>query len=166
MSGEASTFKFVIDDAAVRDLFRRAPEVLTTKLRQLIEGNSIDVQREMMVEAPAGVNVGRGGLRGSVRYTFNVGELSSEIKPGVPYADPVETGSRPHWVSVRAGTPLYEWAVKKNINPFALQKSIAAKGTMPHPYIKPTYEKMSPKVQRDIEDGITKLVENWNNGRI
>ena len=56
---------FKIEDANVRALFERAPAEVTRRLKSLVEGAAIDVQREMRIAAPVAVT---GQLRGSIRY--------------------------------------------------------------------------------------------------
>ena len=84
---------FKLDDAQVRRLVERAPATCLNRLRQLVEGAAIDVQREMMIQAPVGVG-GGAGLRGSIRYTFSAAQLRADVGPNVPYAEAVEQGSR------------------------------------------------------------------------
>jgi len=152
-----------LDDRQVVRLFQRAPGAVTLRLRQLIEGAAIDVQREMRIRANVGVT---GNLRRSVRYTFNAAALRAVIEPAAQYAEYVEKGTRPHMVSVAEGTPLRAWAKLKGINPFALKASIARKGTKAHPFVEPTYKKMKPKVEGDIRRGLIRLVEDMNNARV
>src|SRR4051794_15076468 len=115
---------FRLDDAQVRRLVQQAPAAVLNRLRQLIEGAAIDIQREMRIQAPAGVG-GGAGLRGSIRYKFSPLALRADVGPNVPYAAAVEEGSRAHWVSVREGSPLRRWAKLKGLNPYAVQRSIA-----------------------------------------
>jgi len=152
-----------VDDQQVVRLFQRAPAAITLRLRQLVEGGAIDVQREMRIAANVGVT---GNLRRSVRYRFNPWKLEAVIEPAAQYAEPVEYGSRAHYVSVAEGTPLRAWAKLKGINPYALQASIAKKGTKPHPFVEPTYRKMKPKVEGDVIHGLSRLVEDMDNARI
>jgi hypothetical protein len=156
---------FKLDDAQVRRLVQRAPAAVLAQLRQLIEAAAIDIQREMIMQAPVGVG-GGAGLRGSIRYKFSPTQLRAQVGPNVPYAAAVEQGSRPRWVSVREGSPLRRWARLKGINPYAVQRSIARKGTRPHPYVKPTYNRMKPIVERDIADGMVKLVRRLDSAGI
>jgi hypothetical protein len=44
-----------LDDRQVVRLFQRAPGAVTLRLRQLIEGAAIDIQREMRIRAGVGV---------------------------------------------------------------------------------------------------------------
>lgn len=152
---------FVIDDVRVRELFQRAPAMVTSRLKSLVEAAAIDVQREMRIAAPVAVT---GQLRGSIRYVVSPLQVHAVIKPEVKYAEGVEYGTKPRRVSVAEGTPLLAWAKLKGINPYALQKSIARKGTKPHPFVEPTYRKMKPVVESDIASGMTKLVEELNHG--
>jgi hypothetical protein len=104
-----------------------------------------------------------------VRYKLDLGGLRAEVKPTVPYADAVETGSKPHWIPLSAieqGQPLGDWAKLKGVPAEALRFSIARKGTKAHPYIKPTYDAMKPGVEKDIATGIAQFAQEMNDGRI
>jgi phage gpG-like protein len=158
-----SAMQIRIDDRELRAMLGRAPEVVAVRLRQLVEGSAIDVQREMRIAAPVAVT---GQLRNSITYVLHPRDLRAEIGPNVNYGAPVEYGTKPHRVSVAPGTPLRKWAQLKGINPYALQNSIARKGTKPHPFVAPTYRKMKPRVESDIAKGIAKLVEDLSRGGI
>jgi hypothetical protein len=151
------------DARDVKRVFNAYPVQSVKRLNQLIEGGAIDVQREMRMA----VNVGATGeTRRSINY--KTGNLSAEISSNL---DPrriaaLEKGSRPHWTSARPGSPLHKWATHKGINPYAVQKSIAAKGTKAHPFIKPTFQKMRGPVERDILQGFGQFIGEVNNGRI
>lgn len=148
-----------IDDTSVQEMFGRAQVELKTKVRQLIEGAAIDIQREMRLVAPVAVT---GDLRKSVRYSFSVAQLRAEVSPNVPYARDVERGGKPRYESVKPGSSLRKWAELKGLNPYAVRNSIAKKGTKPHPFVEPTYDKMKPKVEADVRDGIASMVEGLN----
>ncbi len=152
-----------IDDANVRAMLNRAPGEVTVRVRQLIEAGAIDVQREMRLAAPAAVT---GNLRRSITYVLSPRALRAEIAPRTKYGAYVEEGRGPRLVSVAPGTPLRQWAELKGINPYALQTSIARKGTKAHPFVEPTYRKMKPRVESDIAKGIAKLVEDLSRGGI
>ena len=152
-----------IDAAGVRRLFERAPGAAQARMRRLIEGAAIDVQREMTIAANVGVT---GHLRRSVRYQFSAPLMRAEVTPEANYAEAVEYGTRPHWVSVKPGSSLYQWARLKGINPYALQRSIARKGTKPHPFVKPTYVKMQPRVVNDVSAGITQFARELDNASV
>lgn len=154
-----------IDDAQVRRMVQAAPGLVVKRLRNLVEGGAIDIQGEMRRAAPAGVG-GGAGLRGSIRYAFNAMNLSALVAPTVDYAQSVEEGAKPHWTSVAPGSSLRAWANLKGISPYAVQRSIAKKGTKAHPYVKPTYEKMGPVIKRNAERDIASLAKDLNDGRL
>lgn len=152
-----------VDAKQVTELFKRAPEATTRVIRQLVEGSAIDVQRELIRVTPVGVT---GAMRRSVQYKFSATQMQAVIEPNVKYAESVEYGGRPRWVSVKPGTPLAQWARLKGINPYALQHSIARKGTKAHPFVTPTYNKMKPKVLNDIAAGLAQYAKELDNGNI
>ena len=150
-----TAMRITVDDSQVIALFNRAPEAIRRTIGQLVEGAAIDIQREMRIIAPIAVT---GDLRRSIRYTYSAATLSAVIEPAANYAEDVEQGRKAHFVSVAEGTPLRAWAKLKGINPYALQNSIAKKGTKAHPFVQPTFEKMKPKVENDIASGIARLI--------
>jgi hypothetical protein len=154
---------FKLDDAQVKRLVERAPAAVLNHMRRLIEGAAIDVQREMRIQAPIAVT---GQLRGSVRYKFNAMALRAEISPNVPYGSAIEEGRGPRKVSVAEGSPLRKWAEFKGLNPYAVQKSIAKKGTKANPFIQRTYNRMKPIVEKDIEEGMVALIRSLDNGGV
>lgn len=158
MATTNDSVKITLDDTKVREMLAKAPQETKMTVRRLLERAGIDVMSEMRQHAPVAVT---GDLRRSAHYFFQ-SENEVAVEPTAKYAEAVEKGSKPHWVSVRPGTPLFRWAMQKGISPFALQWSIAHKGTKPHPFIQPTYDIMEPQVQRLFTDGITELVGRLN----
>lgn len=126
------------------------PAVLTKQLGLA----SILAKATMREKAPVGVGGDKDGLKGSIGVTLIPEALSSEIKPTMPYADAVETGSKPHWIPHGPDSALAAWAKLKGINVYALAASIAKKGTKPHPYIEPTYEEVAPGVIALFASGV------------
>jgi hypothetical protein len=161
MAGSDLSIRIDIDQ--VSRVFAVAPQLAQARMRLLIDASAVDVQRELRIAAPVGSS---GNLRRAIRYTYNPSSISAEITPEAPYTDAVEFGSRPHWTSARPGTSLAKWANMKGINPYAVQRSIATKGTKAHPFVRPTYNKMRPRVERDINAGINRFVEEVNNGQV
>ncbi|SIS11370.1 HK97 gp10 family phage protein [Williamsia sterculiae] len=160
---DAVQFNIKIDQQQVADLFRRAPAAAVARFSKMTLRNAIRIQREMRERAGVGVT---GDLRRSVTYTIDTHGLSAEIRPTASYAEAVEWGSPPRHVSAAPGTPLARWADQKGLNPYAVQASIAAKGTVAHPFIRPTYDAMRPVVERDMADDVAAFVREMNNGRV
>lgn len=152
-----------VDTKQVERMLKKAPALTRRRLGQIVERGAIEVQREMRVAAPVAVT---GDLRRSVKYTFNATSLSAVIEPEAKYAAAVENGARPHWPPYRAGTPLAQWAKKKGMNAYLLARSIAKKGTKPHPFVKPTYDKMKPTIERNLQQGVAQLARELDSGRI
>lgn len=149
---------FYIDDAAVRRTFTLYPEASARKLNQLIEGGAVDVQRAIRIAAP----VHDGRYRQSVGYSLNRAKFQATVGPSVKYAEPVEKGSRPHWVSVKRGSSLRKWADDKGINPYAVQRSIARKGTRAQWIVRDVYRDKKPEVIRDVVGGFARFVSEVN----
>lgn len=156
----SGTFKVDVDSKAVSQMLEKAPDETNKTIHSLLIGAGIDVSAELRRKAPVGVT---GDLRGSTHYYFS-SSSTVVVEPTADYSDAVEKGSVPHWVSVKPGTALYAWATQKGIPPYALQRSIATKGTKAHPFIEPTWRIMEPKVTDDFNKGIDDLMERLTNG--
>ena len=67
------------------------------------------------------------------------------------YAAAVEFGSVPHWAPI---APLKQWAKRKLGDEgaaYAVQKTIAKKGTKPKPFLRPAYMKVIPGYKKKIK---------------
>lgn len=158
--------KVTVDSEQVRRTFSAYPAQSVRVLHRLIESSAIDVQRKMREEAPVGAT---GDLRRSIKYRMDRVNLGAEIWPDISYAPYVESGTRPHWTSIKEGTSLRKWAKHKGFDEAGmrnLQLSIAAKGTKANPFVKPTFDTMKPRVERDIISGFGRFVERVNQGNI
>lgn len=155
------TMTIDVDSTQVRAMLRAAPAKVNSRLVRTLNIGAIQTQRELRIAAQVGVT---GDLRKSVKYAVDEQALTAEIGPTAKHANPVEFGSRPHWVSVAQGSPLRDWADAKGINPYAVQRSIAKKGTKPNPFVKPTYTLMEPRISRLFDNEIEALTKELNNG--
>lgn len=81
--------------------------------------------------------------------------LEVEVGPTVKYAIYVHRGTKPHWVSARHLAP---WAKAKGLNVYALQKSIAKKGTKANPFMDRTAKRAEKGVQRIFDEEIDKII--------
>jgi len=102
-------------------------------------GGSIQVQRQAR-----SVKLSR-RLRGqAARVTYIVGTP-------LRYAASVEFGSVPHWAPIG---PLKQWAKRKLGDEgaaYAVQKTIAKRGTKPQPFLRPAYLKVIPGYKKKIK---------------
>lgn len=147
-----------VDSQQVQEMLRLAPKRTTAKLTRILNLVAIETEREMRIKSP----VHDGELRRSVKH--QVTGLTATIGPTAKYANFVELGTRPHWTSARPGTPLYKWATDKGISPYAVQRSIARRGTKPHPFVAPTVKLMEPRIIGRFEKGIDELTRELGNG--
>ena len=74
--------------------------------------------------------------------------------PKMAYAPFVEFGTKAHFPPIAAIT---DWANSKGINPYALQKSIGAKGMKAHPFFIPAVEEGTPKIQEYFRVALAKI---------
>ncbi|MGB3822429.1 MAG: hypothetical protein WA972_05665 [Rhodococcus qingshengii] len=146
-----------VDTAKVEQMLVMAPEKLNAAMRRALKLSTIETQREMRMKVNVGVT---GDVRNSIRA--DVTGLTGTVGPTAKHALPLETGSRPHWVSIREGSPLRKWADMKGIPARAVQLSIARKGTKPHPFVQPTATLMEPRIQRYFDQGIDKVIGELN----
>ena len=104
------------------------------------------------------VPVFRGALKRSIREDVEYSNKTVEgiVQATEPYAKGVEFGTKPHAVSAVA---LSRWAKSKGINPYALAKSIARKGTRAQPFMVPAFEQSKKKIIKIFQDTINYLLE-------
>ena len=129
-----------IDDEtayAAYEVQRIAAEKAPHNLGRL--GGSIQVQKQSKL-----VGYSR-RLRGqAARVTYIVGTA-------LKYAAAVEFGSVPHWAPIG---PLKQWAKRKlgdESAAYAVQKTIAKRGTKPKPFLRPAYMKVIPGYKKKIK---------------
>lgn len=158
-------YSITMDVSGVVSVLGAAAERLPLVLLEQLGIVSELAKKTMQNKAPEGVG-GDKGLRGSIEVEINKPLLTAKIQPTARYADAVEKGSKPHWVSAKEGSPLERWAELKGLNVYAVQRSIAKKGTKAHPYIEPTYREIEPIVPVKFGLAISAFVNEVNYGRL
>jgi HK97 gp10 family phage protein len=148
-----------VDSRQVQMMLKVAPDKVNDRLKRVLNVVAIETQREMRIAAPVAVT---GDLRQSVKW--DVTGLTATIGPTAKHAEFVEKGTRPHWTSARPGSSLYKWASLKGISPYAVQRSIALKGTKAHPFVEPTHTLMEPRIIRRFDSEIEKLTSELSDG--
>ena len=138
----------------IREVFRTYPVVANQEINKgLLKSGKLIVSTEKR-EVPIGVT---NHLRQSIgmRLVRN----SIIIVPKKKYAISVHEGTRPHYVSVsNPRSPLRIWAIKKGINPYALQKSIMRKGTKANPFVDRTVNMTNMKVRKIFVNVLEKII--------
>ena len=129
-----------------------APDKIIETMHRSLARSAIKTQDLFRVKMPVGVT---SFLRQHVTYHWN-NRLSVTVEPTAPYAEYVEFGTRPHWTSVHN---LESWARLKGIDPYALQRSIAKKGTKPHPYLAFVSLHAAKFATDDMEKSLNKTIK-------
>lgn len=144
-----------IDSEAVQKAIRQAPESALQRIHNALQETAVESQRFYRQNMPTGVT---GFLRRSVHFAFQ-NRVTVKVEPSAPYADYVESGTRPHWTSVHN---LERWANLRGINPYALQHSIASHGTKAHPYQDKTYKQTARYADIVFHGEMSDFVRRFN----
>jgi hypothetical protein len=103
----------------------------------------------LLVEADARRNVRHDTRRLMNSITHEVAgrgtRLVGRVGPSVRYGLYVERGSRPHWPPRAA---LEGWARRHNVAVFAVQRSIARRGTRARPFLVPAFLRNAERIVR------------------
>lgn len=113
-------------------------------LRRYFEGVTRDFRQEARSRAP----VDRGVLQRDHVSEVDIRALPlwGDVFVDNPTAIYVARGTRPHWAPVGA---LIGWAARHGMNPYALQRSIAKRGTRPNPWFENAVDQAAPSIMRD-----------------
>ena len=155
-----------VDTKGLDRLIARYRPELQERIRKILNDGSIIVQREMRLKAPQGVS--QRGIRETIVYEVNNGY--AVIRPSASYAIWVEKGrlpgKMPPWrAEWKGGEGFVRWADAHGIPPFVLARSIARKGTRPKWFVRESYRKTKPQVERYAAVQINKLVAELNRGK-
>ena len=154
----ATNIRIQVDDKQLRQALRIAPNRIINAMHKSLTNTAIETQNNFKIEIRKNGSINTGRLWQKIPYVFH-NKLSVTVGPSMPYAIFVEKGTKPHWTSVREGTSLRDWADKKKINPYALQRSIARKGTKAHPFEKKVADKTVRFAQRDMQHQLDKTIK-------
>lgn len=111
------------------------PATLATEVRTAMTAGSLLI--EGSARSLAGKDTGRNA--GSITHNISGGgaNLTSKIGPSTAYGYYAEKGRKPGRMPPISA--IEGWANRHGINPYVLAKSIARKGTKPHPYMVPAF---------------------------
>lgn len=118
------------------------PGMVDGPINRFLDRGAITIQGKARGKAP--VDTGR--LRNSIG--IESGPRERTIGPNVHYGPYVEFGTRPHWPPVSALSP---WAERHGMNPYAVQRAIAARGTKAQPYLGPAAEESIPVLRSLVQ---------------
>lgn len=126
----------------LRKLAEKSPAIVEKHVNQAINRSLLRILRREKQVAPFGVS---GQLRD--RWSIILSRFAGILTSGVDYSVAVHEGTRPHFVSPES---LKQWAAKKGLNPYAVSKSIAKKGTKANPFFKGAVEDTSKDVNKEF----------------
>jgi hypothetical protein len=113
---------------------RRSPAVVAAAQAQAMEASLLLLERD----ARRGARQDTRRLMNSITHAVagRGTTLTGRVGPSVGYGLYVERGSRPHWPPIAA---LVGWARRHGVSPYAVQRSIARKGTRARPFLLPAF---------------------------
>lgn len=138
---------------ALKSAFKQSPETVAHHIRNMSAELALYLEGQSKDRAPTDTS----RLKGSINTQLNIGPggLGAIVATGTNYAAAVHEGSRPHWTSVKN---LADWARRKGISPYAVQKAIAKHGTKPHPFMKDAVNENETTIQKIADANITAAV--------
>lgn len=136
----------------------KAERIVVGSLREALNKASGLLYRAVLDETPTST----GTLKKAMARDFPE-PLAARIFPQVQYALYVHEGTRPHGIpaaELGPGGSLARWAKKKGLNPYAVAKSIAVRGTKANPWMARTAERERPNVERELAGGLDDAARN------
>jgi hypothetical protein len=146
--------RFKIDDRGTKALLKDR-RLVGEPLRTYLSRSSKKVLSEAQNRAP----VFTGRLRSSLQVKMKTDKMT--VISTSPYALYVETGTRPHFPPISA---IRSWAQSKGINPYALARSIARKGTKPTWFLRDSFEFSQRAIKGYLADAARDIEARWRRG--
>lgn len=129
-----------LEDVTAR--FKRAPEVVATRLITALNSSAIIAQREIRKEAPTD----RARLRNSVQIQ-QLGKFALSVGTNLKYSIYVHEGTRPHRAPWQ---PIEAWARRRGIAPFPVWYSIMKNGTKANPFFERGTKAAEPAINNQF----------------
>lgn len=144
------------DDAVIAKL--DAGHLLGPPLRGFFDTLTTIAQAEVRTSDEMPVDTGR--LRNSIAAKVASGALPAwgHVGTNVAYGRFVHEGTGAHWAPVGA---LTRWAKRHGVNPYALQRSIARRGTRARPFMTKGWEKVAPRVGGLVDRMAAEIGRRW-----
>lgn len=115
--------------------------------------STLDVSRTAKRLAPVDQGRLRQSITPAVRLSGN--NVIGVVGSNVTYAPFVELGTKPHWMPVGA---IAGWARRHNMNPYAVARAIARRGTKPVRFLWRAYERHADRIQQRLEEAVEGIV--------
>ena len=143
----------------IADLANRFPAVAEKHVNKAIQRSLIRIQDKGKQYAPFGTS---GNLRQNwvLKLGRFEGSLGSGAKAnGFPYGSSVEFGTSPHRMPVSTNQPFLLWAQRKGLNPYAVARSIAKKGSKANPFFQKSIDETEEKIDEEFDKAINGILE-------
>lgn len=135
----------------VQAALKKSPKIVSKHINKAIDRSITRIMEEGKINSPSGF-----GHQLKTNWEKRVSTLRGETYPNVNYAIYVHEGTRPHWTSVKN---LEGWARVKGVNPYAVQRSIAMKGTKANPFLRKAVDSVEGEINNIFKDRLSDALE-------
>jgi hypothetical protein len=157
MSSAGIQYEIIMDAAAMEKVMLETASYFPRYINSWLVQSAIIAKEEMASRVSEGVGANYGqGIKNNIDATYDRVAMTAMVKPNrnVPYADGLETGTKPHRPPAGPDSSLAQWAELKGLNVWAVAKSIERNGTKAHPYIGPAYDVVKEPITALFTEGV------------
>jgi hypothetical protein len=131
------------------------PNISEKHINKAINRSLIRIQDQAKKNAPSGDTQ---QLRQNWKITM--GRFAGELKSGVKYGKAIEFGlPAGHYMPVKNNQVFKLWAERRGLNPYAVAKSIAKKGTKKQPFFQQSIDEATPVAQREFDKALEAIIK-------
>lgn len=138
------------DYGKIQAALQKSPTTVLKHVQEAIKTGSMMFYRTLQLKAPADTS----NLARTVETVLK--PLKAEIYPTAKYAIFVHEGTKPHFVSAKK---LEKWARHKGVNPYAVAKAIAKRGTKANPFMDKTAQATFPDIEKMFNDKLKQAID-------
>jgi hypothetical protein len=157
MSSGGIQYEIIMDAAASEKVMLETASYFPRYINSWLVQSAIKAKEEMASRVNEGVGAAYGqGIKNNIGVDYDPVAMTALVKPNsnVPYADGLETGTRPHRPPAGPDSSLAQWCEMKGLNVWAVAKSIERNGTKPHPFIGPAYDAVKRPIAALFTEGV------------
>ena len=131
------------------------PNISEKHINKAINRSLIRIQDQAKKNAPSGDTQ-------QLRQNWKIvmGRFAGELKSGVKYGYAIEYGlPAGHLMPVKNNQVFKLWANRRGLNPYAVAKSIAKKGTKAQPFFQKSIDEATPVAQREFDKAMDNILK-------
>ena len=147
--------EFTVDIPNLNELvaaFQRAPEIFMAEFAKAF----LSVKIALAENTKANTPYDQGYLGNPANWGFTPEPLKATWFPTATYAPDVQFGTAPHFVSAAT---IAVWAGRKGLNPYAVAKSIAKKGTRAQPFMQDIADAATPRITEVFAQALDNITQ-------